>query len=178
MEKMRDYNNITMQPKFFLENQIGVFLQKLGLKLILAESCTGGLISHRITNIPGSSDYFLGCHVAYSYEAKETWLGVRHATLSQFGAVSRETVIEMACGARSSLQNYFSLEKVIGISVSGIAGPGGGTPDKPVGTVWVGLSAARQESAWQFFWKGNREENKAQSAQAALQILLDYLKTL
>ena len=103
---------------------------------------------------------------------------MKHATLSQFGAVSRETVIEMARGARSSLQNYFSPEKVISISVSGIAGPGGGTQDKPVGTVWVGLSAASQESSWQFFWKGNREENKAQSAQAAQQILLDYLKTL
>ena len=159
-----------------LETQIGELLIQKGLKLVLAESCTGGLISHRITNVAGSSDYFLGSLVSYSYETKEEWLGVRHSTISVYGAVSRETVIEMARGARASLKKHFPIEKVIGLSDSGIAGPGGGTPDKPVGTVWIGLSAEDKEDAWQFLWKGNREENKEQSTQKALEILGEYLR--
>lgn len=159
-----------------LETQIGQLLRKKGLKLALAESCTGGLISHRITNVAGSSEYFLGSLVSYSYEAKEEWLGVRHSTLQRYGAVSRETVMEMARGARHSLKKHFPVQSVIGLSVSGVAGPGGGTPEKPVGTVWVGLSAAEEEFTQHFVWQGNREENKIQSAQAALFTLLDFLK--
>jgi PncC family amidohydrolase len=165
-----------MKSNNLLEIQIGEELTQKGLKLILAESCTGGLISHRITNVVGSSEYFLGTLVSYSYEAKEEWLGVRHSTISIYGAVGRETVIEMARGARASLKRHFPIEKVIGLSVSGIAGPGGGIPDKPVGTVWFGLSAEGREDAWQFLWKGSREENKEQSAQKALEILLEYLR--
>ena len=165
-----------MDPKVLLEVQIGELLTQKELKLALAESCTGGLISHRITNVAGSSEYFLGSLVSYSYEAKEEWLGVKHATLMKYGAVSRETVIEMARGARASLKKHFPIENVIGLSVSGIAGPGGGMPDKPVGTVWIGLSAEGKENAWQFLWGGNREENKEQSANKALEILREYLK--
>ncbi len=167
-----------MDPNVLLEVQIGELLARKGLKLALAESCTGGLISHRITNVAGSSGYFLGSLVSYSYEAKEEWLGVKQSTLMKYGAVSRETVLEMARGARASLKKHFPMEKVIGLSVSGIAGPGGGMPDKPVGTAWIGLSAASKEDAWQFLWGGNREENKAQSAQKALEILLEYLLNL
>ena len=167
-----------MKTNDLLEVQIGELLIQKGLKLVLAESCTGGLIGHRITNVVGSSDYFMGSLVSYSYETKEEWLGVRHSTLSIYGAVSREIVIEMARGARASLKKYFPIEKVIGLSVSGIAGPGGSTPDKPVGTVWIGLSAKDKEDVWQFLWKGNREENKEQSAQKALQLLLEYLKNI
>ena len=165
-----------MKNNDLLEVQIGELLIQKGLKLILAESCTGGLISHRITNVAGSSEYFLGSLVSYSYETKEEWLGVRHSTISIYGAVSRETVLEMARGARNSLKKHFPIEGVIGLSVSGIAGPGGGTPDKPVGMVWIGLSAEGSEDAWQFLWKGTREENKAQSAQKALEILGEYLR--
>jgi PncC family amidohydrolase len=167
-----------MDPNVLLEVQIGELLTHKGLKLALAESCTGGLISHRITNVAGSSGYFLGSLVSYSYEAKEAWLGVKQSTLMKYGAVSRETVIEMARGARASMQKHFPMENVIGLSVSGIAGPGGGMPDKPVGTVWIGLSAASKEDAWQFLWDGNREENKEQSANKALQILIEYLLIL
>ena len=166
-----------MKINNLLEMQIGELLIQRGLKLVLAESCTGGLISHRITNVAGSSNYYLGSLVSYSYEAKEEWLGVKESTLLKYGAVSRETVIEMARGARASLMKHFSIESIIGLSVSGIAGPGGGTPDKPVGTVWIGLSAEDKEDAWQFQWKGDREENKEQSAQKALEILLEYLKS-
>ncbi len=159
-----------------IEAQIGQLLRQKNLKLALAESCTSGLISHRITNVPGSSDYFLGGLVAYSYEAKEVWLGVSRSTLEKYGAVSREAVLAMARGARSSLKQHFLIEKVIGLSVSGIAGPGGGMPDKPVGLVWIGLSSHNAENAWKYQWHGTREDNKIQSAQTALELLLDYLK--
>lgn len=161
-----------------IEQHIGQLLLKRKLKLALAESCTGGLISHRITNNPGSSEYFLGSLVTYSYEAKEEWLGVKADTLARFGAVSRQTVLEMARGARHALAGCFPPEQVVGLSVSGIAGPAGGTPEKPVGTVWIGLCAPEKEDAWQFLWHANREVNKALSAQKAIEILEDYLMNL
>ena len=152
-----------------LEVQVGVLLRQRGLKLAAAESCTGGLIGHRITNVAGSSDYYLGSVTAYAYEAKERLLGVAHDTLITYGAVSRETVLEMARGVRQALAAD------IGISVTGIAGPGGGMPGKPVGLVWIGLDAADGDWAFCYQWHGNRIENKDYSAQAALQLLLDYL---
>ncbi len=152
-----------------LEFLIGPLLRQAGLKLALAESCTGGLIGHRVTNVPGSSDYYLGSVTAYAYEAKERLLGVSHDTLVRYGAVSQQTALEMARGIRRVL------EADIGVSVTGIAGPGGGLPGKPVGLVWIGLSTPGGDWAFQYFWKGNRVENKVESAQAALQRLYDYL---
>ena len=159
-----------------LEEKVGELLRNKGMRLTVAESCTGGLVGHRVTNIPGSSDYYLGSVTAYAYEVKESLLGVKHETLQKFGAVSRETVIEMAAGVRRALSGGFPLENVIGVSISGIAGPGGGLPEKPVGTVWVGLSAADGDWAWRFLWHGDRIQNKEDSAQAALQLVLDYLE--
>ncbi|MDR3574563.1 MAG: CinA family protein [Anaerolineaceae bacterium] len=158
-----------------LEAQIGSKLIQRGLKLAVAESCTGGLIGHRITNIPGSSEYYLGSVTAYAYEAKQRLLGVHPETLATYGAVSQETVLEMAEGIRRSLAADFPLEKTVGLSVSGIAGPGGGMPGKPVGLVWVGLSTPDGDWAWHYLWSGSRIENKDDSAQAALQRLMDYL---
>jgi PncC family amidohydrolase len=149
-----------------LEEQIGHALMHRGWTVALAESCTGGLIGHRLTNVPGSSAYFLGSIVAYAYEAKEHLLGVRHQTLYEHGAVSRETAIEMARGARRSLSAD------VGLSVTGIAGPGGGLPDKPVGLTWVGLSQRDRDQAERFVWSGDRLANKEQSAEAALILLL------
>jgi len=139
------------------------------LKLGTAESCTGGLIADRITNIPGSSEYFMGGIVAYAYEVKAAVLGVSWDSLNQKGAVSQETVIEMARGAKRLL------DVDIAISVSGIAGPGGGTPEKPVGYTWFGLAANDGEWVRNFTWKGDREQNKHESSEAALQFILDYL---
>ncbi len=153
----------------FLEIEIGGLLRARGWKLATAESCTGGLIGHRITDIPGSSDYYLGGVVAYAYEAKAALLGVSWETLQKHGAVSRETVLEMALGAR------MLLGADIAVSVSGIAGPGGATPDKPVGTTWLGLSTAQGEWARVYCFRGDRAQNKASSAQAALQFILDAL---
>lgn len=159
-----------------LEEHIGRLLRERGMKLTVAESCTGGLVGHMITNVPGSSDYYLGSVTAYAYEVKEGLLGVKHETLQQYGAVSRECVIEMARGVRSALSGGFPLDSILGISISGIAGPGGGLPEKPVGTVWVGMSAVDGEWAWKFNWQGDRIQNKEDSARAALDLALKYLQ--
>ncbi|HEY5728457.1 MAG TPA: CinA family protein [Anaerolineales bacterium] len=155
---------------YSLESEAGKLLYERNLKLALAESCTGGLVGHRVTNVPGSSEYFVGGFAVYSYEAKASVLGVSWDILNTFGAVSRETVIAMARGARKAL------DVDIAVSVSGIAGPGGGTADKPVGTVWVGLVTPDGDWSREFHFEGDREQNKASSADAALQMLLDYLQ--
>ena len=152
-----------------LEQTLGPLLGLRGLKLATAESCTGGLVADHITDVPGSSDYFVGGVVAYAYEAKVALLHVSWDTLRLHGAVSRETVIEMARGVRTALGAD------IGLSVSGIAGPGGGLPEKPVGATWIGLSARDGDWARKFVWDGDRRSNKESSAQAALQFVLDYL---
>lgn len=153
-----------------LEGQVGRLLRERTFRLALAESCTGGLIGDRITNVAGSSEYFLGSVVAYAYEAKVALLGVSWETLNSKGAVSQETVLEMARGARGLLKADIAL------SVTGIAGPGGATPEKPVGTTWVGLIAEDGEWTRFFQFSGDREQNKSYSAEAALQMLLDYLQ--
>ena len=152
------------------ENLIGNILHTRRLKLAAAESCTGGLIGSRITDVAGSSEYFLGSVVAYAYEVKVKLLDVSWDTLNKYGAVSRETVLEMARGVQQRIGGD------VAISVSGIAGPGGGTPEKPVGTTWIGLVAREGEWAKEFHFSGNREQNKSSAADAALQMLLDYLQ--
>lgn len=153
-----------------LENQIGSMLLERGLNLALAESCTGGLVGSRVTDVSGSSEYFLGGVVSYSNEAKVNILGVSWGTLNTTGAVSRDTVIEMVRGARKLMNAD------IAVSVSGIAGPGGGTAEKPVGTTWIALAAQDGEWARVFEFSGDRVQNKSAAADAALQILLDYLQ--
>ena len=165
------YNNLVeVIVSQSLEIQIGQILRERKLKLALAESCTGGLIGDRITNISGSSEYFLGGVVAYAYEAKVALLGVSWDTLNSKGAVSSETALEMARGVRGLLKAD------IAVSVTGIAGPGGGTPEKPVGTTWIGLVAKQSEWTRSFRFSGDREQNKTSAAEAALQFLLDYLQ--
>ncbi len=158
-----------MPATSLLEEQVGAMLRQRGMKLATAESCTGGLLANRLTDVPGSSDYFLGGFVAYAYEAKVATLHVSWDTLQAYGAVSAETVLEMARGARRAL------DADLAISISGIAGPGGGLPNKPVGTTWFGLVAPNGE--WTFLrqFDGDRLENKAQASEAALQLLMDYL---
>jgi PncC family amidohydrolase len=153
-----------------LEIQVGQLLHERGLKLVLAESCTGGLLGSRLTDVPGSSEYFLGGVVAYAYEAKAELLGVSWDTLNTKGAVSRETVIEMARGVRQRMKAH------IAVSVSGVAGPGGGTVEKPVGTTWIGLAAQDGEWARIYQFSGEREGNKISAVNAALSLLLDYLQ--
>lgn len=158
------------KSKLPLEFQIGDLLRARAWTLATAESCTGGLVADRLTNIPGSSDYFVGGIVAYANSVKIHTLGVSGETIERHGAVSRETVLKMARGARAVLQAD------IAVSVSGIAGPGGEQPGKPVGTTWIGLAAADGAWARLFTWNGNRVQNKTYSAEAVLQMLYDYLQ--
>jgi PncC family amidohydrolase len=160
---------INTRMSISLERTIGSLLRLRRMKLATAESCTGGLVADRITDIPGSSDYFVGGVITYANEAKVTLLQVSWDTLRLHGAVSQETVIEMARGVRSALGAD------IGISVSGIAGPGGGSTDNPIGTTWIGLSAPDGEWTRKIVWGGDRRTNKESSAQAALQFAKDYL---
>jgi PncC family amidohydrolase len=152
-----------------LEMRAGELLRRRGLRLATAESCTGGLLSHLITNVPGSSTYFMGGVVSYAYEAKVRLLGVHWSTLEKYGAVSQETAMEMAGGVRKALAAD------VGISITGIAGPGGGSPEKPVGLTWIGLSTPGVDEAWNYTWEGDRLQIKEQSARQALQLLVDYL---
>jgi nicotinamide-nucleotide amidase len=151
---------------------VGRLLERYGLRLAIAESCTGGLVGHRLTNVPGASTYFLGGVIAYSNELKVDLLGVRPEILERYGAVSEQAVLEMARGARNRLNAD------LGFSVSGIAGPDGGTPEKPVGLVWFGLSATYTEKTQTFIFSGNRVEIKYQAAGAGLDLLADFLQIL
>ena len=155
-----------------LERVVGELLRAHGLTLSIAENCTGGLVGHRLTNVPGSSDYFLGGVIAYSNDVTERILDVRYDTLAHYGAVSEQTALEMAIGVRQLFRTD------VGLSVTGIAGPTGGTRDKPVGLVYIGLSVQHQEECYRFLYGSDREENKAASAEAALEILETYLRGL
>jgi nicotinamide-nucleotide amidase len=140
-----------------------------GLTLALAESCTGGLIADLITDVSGSSAYFLGSAVTYADSAKQGIIGVRAETLAVYGAVSAETAAEMAQGARRVYGSD------IAASVTGIAGPTGATPGKPVGLVYIHLSAQDAEWGERHVWDGDRLANKALSAEAVLKLVLRYL---
>lgn len=156
-------------PSKPIEHTLGDALRAANKTIAAAESCTGGLVGHLITNAAGSSDYFIGGLTTYAYHAKVRQLGVHWETLDTHGAVSAETVLEMAAGVRAAM------ETDIGISVSGIAGPGGGSPEKPVGLVWLGLDAPDGSWTRRHNFEGEREAVKQQAAQAALQFVLDYL---
>lgn len=151
------------------EVRLGNLLRDNGLWLAVAESCTGGMLGHLITNMPGSSAYFKGGVIAYANEIKVEVLGVSPTTLDSFGAVSKETVLEMAYGIRHS----FNAD--IGLSVSGIAGPEGGTNEKPVGTVWIGVSIPKVSVAEVFLFSGDRKSIKEQAAQSAVEITIRYI---
>lgn len=161
---------MTKQSADTLEVVVGRLLCERGLTLAVAESCTGGLVGHLITNVPGSSAYFWGGVTAYAVGSKERILHVQHETLESQGAVSESTARQMAQGVR------FLFRVDVGLSVTGIAGPGGGTPEKPVGLVYLGLSASRGEWVERHVWDSDRLENKVRSAEAALDLLRRYLE--
>lgn len=148
-----------------IEEAIGNLLKNHNKTVGVAESCTGGYLSHLFTSIPGSSAYFLGGIISYSNEAKMSVLNVKQETLTKFGAVSEETVTEMAEGARSVLKTDFA------ISTSGIAGPDGGTPEKPVGTVWIAVTNGNETVTRKLTLGNQRLVNIQYSAKAALNLL-------
>jgi PncC family amidohydrolase len=159
-----------------LQDEIAQLLRKYQAKtgklltIGTVESATGGRISDKITNVPGSSDYYKGSIVSYSNEAKTDIVGVKKQTLKKHGAVSRQTAIEMAKGGRKLLKVD------ICISDTGIAGPTGATPGNPVGLFYLGLSAKDSSLAKEHHFHGNREENKQKAAEMALTLLIDYLQ--
>ena len=145
-----------------LEQSVGESLREKGLMLALAESCTGGLLGDRITNVPGSSEYFAGSVICYSDKAKINLVGVKSETLKKYGAVSEETAAEMAAGVRK----VFDAD--IGVSITGIAGPGGGTDEKPVGFTCFGLDDGEKPFTRSVQFYRDRRFNKELSAQTAL----------
>lgn len=153
-----------------LEVIVGRLLEARSLTLAVAESCTGGLVGHRVTNVPGSSDYYRGSVTAYADDVKEALLHVSERTLVEHGAVSEQTAREMAEGVRTVVKAD------LGVSVTGIAGPTGGTPKKPVGLVYVALAAPDGEWVDRYVFEGDRWENKARSAEAALDLVRRYLE--
>jgi len=153
-----------------LEQAILNIMKAKGLTLSTAESCTGGYIAHLITQHPGCSSVFWGGAVAYAYELKESILGVKASTLNTVGAVSEETVTEMAEGAVKHFKTDYA------IAVSGIAGPDGGTDDKPVGTVWIAIASKTKTIAKVFNFSNKRIQNIERSAASALTMLLNLLR--
>lgn len=152
-----------------LEKIVGEMLRKANKTIAIAESCSGGFLSHMITSVPGSSDYFLGGLVSYSNEIKKDLLNVQQKTLEEFGAVSEATVKEMADNVRENFNSD------IGVATSGIAGPEGGTEDKPVGIVWIGISDENGTKARRFSFAKNRMINIEASARVALNMVRQRL---
>jgi PncC family amidohydrolase len=140
-----------------------------GWTLATAESCTGGLVGARLTEVPGASDAYVGGIVAYSDDVKRAQLAVRAETLRQHGAVSAETAAEMATGARRALATD------VAVAVTGVAGPGGGTPDKPVGLVYVTVESPDGDSTERLHLEGDRQAIRAQATDAALRLLHRHL---
>ncbi len=155
-----------------LEEEVGALLRRKGLTLGVVESASGGLISHRITNVPGSSDYYKGSVTSYSNEVKIRVVGVRETTINRYGVVSAEVAEEMAQGGRKILSADICLAD------TGIAGPSGATPGKPVGLFFIGLSHGAKTFTRQHNFHGDREQNKQSAAEAALEWLKEYLAGL
>ena len=151
-----------------MEEAVGKLLSERRLTVAVAESCTGGLIGHRLTNVAGSSKYFMGDFVTYSNELKTALLGVTDATLEKFGAVSEECVREMAAGARRRAGT------ALAVATSGVAGPDGGTPQHPVGTVCIALDSETTSVSRRYQMRGTREWIKLLTSQVALDWLRRY----
>ena len=155
-----------------IEQEIGALLRQKGMTLGVVESATGGLVSHRITDVPGSSDYYNGSITAYSNGIKTRVVGVKPETIDRYGAVSAQTAGEMAEGGRKLLAVDVCLAD------TGVAGPGGATQGKSVGLFYLGLSTKDKTCSRQHNFSGNREQNKQEAAEAALRWLKDYLSGL
>ena len=164
MEQMKMETNLLGQSR-----ELGELLKEKGLTIATAESCTGGLLANIITAVPGSSEYFVGGVVAYSNDLKAEVLGVSHGTLVSHGAVSAEVAQEMAMGARG-------LDADIGVGITGIAGPGGGTEEKPVGLVYIAVSFKDMDEIAECRYRGERTNIKEQAVIQAMNMLFDVLQ--
>ena len=155
-----------------LADAVGRALELRGLTIGTAESCTGGLLAGALTAIPGSSGYVKGGVVAYSNEVKQLLLGVQAGTLQRHGAVSEPTVREMAEGVCTRLGVS------VGVGITGVAGPGGGTPEKPVGLVYIGVATPAATRVRRDVWPGNRAEIRGASVRAALELVLSMVEDI
>ena len=155
-----------------LEQEVGSLLRRKGLTLGVVESATGGLISHLITNVSGSSDYYKGSITAYSNGVKIKIVGVKEDTINKYGVVSYQVAEEMAQGGRKVLATDICLAD------TGIAGPSGATPGKPLGLFYIGLSHQAGTYSRKHNFRGNREQNKLDAAEAVLSWLKEYLVSL
>lgn len=163
-EHIYGYDNET------LASAVGKTLLRRGASLATAESCTGGTLAHRITEVAGASQYYVGGVVSYSNELKMNLLGVRRTTLEQFGAVSEQTACEMAVGCRMRLHTDYA------VATTGIAGPTGGTDEKPLGTVWIAVASPEGVAAHKYIFATTREQHQERTANQALTDLLDALR--
>jgi len=152
-----------------VQSKVGTLLRKHGRTMCCAESCTGGRVSELIVTIPGSSDYHLGSVTSYANSVKENVLGVPSEIIASKGAVSSECVAKMAEGVRKLMGSDYS------VATSGIAGPGGGSKEKPVGLVWIGVSSPRGTFTKSFIFGNDRLSNMESFAEAALQLLYEEI---
>ena len=157
------------EEKESLEALVGRLLRECGRTIACAESCTGGLLTSRLTDVAGSSAYVMGAVVSYTNEVKASLVGVHEATLKEFGAVSEERAREMAEGVRHAIPAD------IGVGITGIAGPGGATAEKPVGLVYIAVAAEHMTHAVRHVFSGSRAEVKRQSTEAALAMVRDLI---
>jgi nicotinamide-nucleotide amidase len=169
-----------MTPQYKLQQQqqqqhtasaatVGRLLREKGLTLAVAESCTGGLLGAELTSVPGASAYFLGGVIAYDDAVKTALLGVAPSVIRRHGAVSAECALQMCRGVRAALRAD------VAVAITGIAGPTGGTADKPVGTTYIAVAGAEVEHVERFCWQGDREHNRRCSVETALHMLADML---
>ena len=152
-----------------LEEKLVQLLADNNMSITTVESCTGGLIAGTIVNVAGASDVFNEGYITYSNNAKERLVGVSHETLEKYGAVSKETAEEMARGAA------LAADADVALSSTGIAGPGGGTKDKPVGLVYIGCYVKGQVKVWRCLFKGNREEVRKQTVKTAIKNAINLI---
>ncbi|MCI6100023.1 MAG: nicotinamide-nucleotide amidohydrolase family protein [Selenomonas sp.] len=164
--------SVSESEKASVEARLGSALKALGLTIACAESCTGGLVTSRLTDIAGSSAYVMGSIVSYSNEVKEKLVGVQHATLAAHGAVSEETAREMAKGVRRAVGTD------VGLATTGIAGPGGGTAEKPVGLVYTAASGPWGTVVRENHFHGTRIEVKRQASETVLAMALTALSDM
>jgi len=168
---MVDYTSkYKVDGDYSLAERAGELLVEAKLSLAVAESCTGGMLGSLLTAVPGSSTYFRGGVISYADSVKEKLLGVPAEVIKEKGAVSAETALEMARGVRRLISAD------VGVSITGVAGPGGGSVAKPVGTTYVALVGPSLEPVEHRIWPGDRAVNRESSARLALQIIVDYLE--
>jgi PncC family amidohydrolase len=159
-----------MNGEYALAERVGKLLTDAGMTLVVAESCTGGMLGSWLTAVPGSSTYFLGGVISYADDIKVNMLGVPATVIRETGAVSAESALAMSQGVRTLL------DADVGVSITGVAGPGGGSETKPVGTTYIALVGPSFERVEHRIWHGDRASNREESARLALQMIVEYLE--